>query len=358
LPVVEVQNLFKEYSGREVLKDVSFRVENKEIFVLVGPNGSGKTTLLRILDLLEEPTKGRIFFNGQPVEYSSRKRVILRRKIGLVFQQTFLFNMSVFDNVAYPLKVRGEDERNILEKVKGALELLRLKGFERKNALTLSGGEAQRVAIAQALVAEPELLLLDEPTANLDPMNASIVEVAISQVNEERKTTVIMTTHNMFQAENLAHRIAVLNNGRIDSIGTFQEVFGKASEPLKSFTRLENVFHGFSKITEEGTSLVDVGEGLQIEATFKKAGNTMLYVPPEDIILAPQPLFSSARNTFEGRIVQITDMGHVVKLKVKVGGKTFVVQITKRSFNEIKPSIDSKVFIAFKASSVQKINIS
>ncbi|MGC8998750.1 MAG: ABC transporter ATP-binding protein [Candidatus Bathyarchaeia archaeon] len=354
MPIIEVQNLCKEYSGRPVLRDVSFTVKNGEIFVLVGPNGAGKTTLLRILDLLEEPTSGKVFFNGRPVDYSARDKAALRRRIGMVFQQTVLFNMSVYDNVAYPLKIRGEDERKIRQKVKEKLELVQLSGFERKNALALSGGEAQRVAIAQALVIEPELLLLDEPTANLDPRNVSIIEEVISHVNRENETTVIMTTHNMHQAENLAHRIAVLNEGKIEAIGTFQEVFGKPTQPIKSFARLENVFHGYSRITAEGTSVVDIGEDLKIEATFKKVGNVVLHIPPEDIIISTQPIFSSARNTFEGRIVQISDMGHIVKLKIKAGAtKTFTAQITKKSLNEMQLNIDSKVFIAFKASSVQ-----
>ncbi|MGB9842533.1 MAG: ABC transporter ATP-binding protein [Candidatus Bathyarchaeales archaeon] len=351
---MEVQSLFKEYSGRQVLKDVNFSVKSGELFVLVGSNGAGKTTLLRILDLLEEPTSGRVLFDGQIVDYSSKDRVALRRKIGMVFQQNVLFNMSVFDNVAYPLKVRGESERNIRQKVKEALELVQLDGFERKNALALSGGEAQRVDIAQALVTEPELLLLDEPTANLDPRNVSIVEEVLSCVNRERQTTIIMTTHNMFQAENLAHRLAFLNDGKIESVGTFQDVFGKPSKPIKSFARLENVFHGVSKIMAEGTSIVEIGSGLQVEAAFKKVGNVTLHVPPEDIILSTQPLISSARNTFEGRIVQISDIGHVVKLKVKIAeNKNFTVQITKRSFNEMQLNIGSKAYIAFKVSSVQ-----
>ncbi|MEM2995594.1 MAG: ABC transporter ATP-binding protein [Candidatus Bathyarchaeia archaeon] len=353
MPKVEVQNLFKEYSGRQVLKDITFSVQSGELFVLVGPNGAGKTTLLRILDLLEQPTSGKVLFNGELVDYSAKKeRAALRRKIGMVFQQTVLFSMSVFDNVAYPLKVRGEC--NIEQKVKAVLELVQLKGFEYKNALRLSGGEAQRVAIAQALVTEPELLLLDEPTANLDPRNTSIVEEIISHINRELRTTIIMTTHNMFQAENLADRLAFLNEGKIELLGTFQEIFGKQSQPVKSFARLENVFHGVSKITAEGTSIVDIGNGLQIEAAFKKTGNVTLHIPPEDIILSTRPLISSARNTFEGKITQISNMGHVVKLKVNVGtNKNFTVQITKRSFNEMQLNIDSKVHIAFKASSVQ-----
>jgi tungstate transport system ATP-binding protein len=354
LPVIETQNLFKTYDGKQVLKDVNFRVQNGEIFVIIGPNGAGKSTLLRILDLLEEPTSGRILFNGEPINYSTKDRVAIRKRIGMVFQQTMLFNMNVFNNIAYALKIRGENKINLEVKVKAALELMQLNGFERKNALALSGGEAQRVAIAQALVTEPELLLLDEPTANLDPRNASIVEEALFSINRERKTTIIMTTHNMFQAENLAHRIGVLNEGKMELIGTFQEVFGKPSKIIKSFARLENVFQGTSRITDEGTSIIDIDNNLQIEAAFKRSGKITLHVPPEDIIISVNPLISSARNIFEGRITQISDMGNIVRLKVNVkADKNFIVQITKRSFNEMQFNIGSKVFLAFKASSVQ-----
>ena len=352
MPIIEAQSLFKEYSGKQVLKDINFRVQNGEIFVLVGPNGAGKTTLLRILDLLEEPTNGRFLFDGESINYSAKDKAALRRRISMVFQQTVLFNMSVFDNVAYGLKVRGENKVGTEKRVRATLELVQLRGFEHKNALALSGGEAQRVALAQALVTEPEVLLLDEPTANLDPRNLSIVEEALSRVNREKKTTMIMATHNMFQAENLASRVAVLNEAKIEMIGTFQEIFGKPSKFLMDFARLENVFSGVSRVSAEGTSVIDIGEGLQIEATFKKVGDVTFYVPPEDIVLSTRQLVSSARNTFEGRIVQISDLGSVVKLKVRAG-KDFIVQITKRSFNEMQLNVGSRVFLAFKASSVQ-----
>jgi len=354
MPLIEAQSLCKEYSERQVLNDINFTVQNEEICVLVGPNGAGKTTLLRILDLLEEPTSGRILFDGTEIDYSAKDKVVLRRKMSVVFQQTILFNMSVFDNVAYGLNVRGETKRSAEQKVKTMLELVQLRGFENKNALALSGGEAQRVAVAQALVTEPELLLLDEPTANLDPRNVSIVEEVLSRVNRGRKTTMIMTTHNMFQAENVAHRVAVLNEGRIEKTGTFKEVFGAPSKFLMDFARLENVFSGVSRITGEGTSMVDIGDGLQIEAAFEKAGNITVFVRPEDIILSSNRIVSSARNFFEGRIVETSDLGTIVKLRIEAG-RDFTVQITKRSFNDMHLNVDSRVFLAFKASSVQTI---
>ncbi|MEM3040810.1 MAG: ATP-binding cassette domain-containing protein, partial [Nitrososphaerota archaeon] len=267
---------------------------------------------------------------------------------------TVLFNMSVFDNVAYGLKVRGESEGQIKKKVTAIIETLQLRGFERRNALALSGGEAQRVALAQMLITEPEILLLDEPTANLDPKNVSIIEEVLSHVNREAKTTVIMTTHNMLQAENLAQRVAILNEGEIERVGTFQEVFGKPSKFFADFARLENVFSGVSRVTAEGTSIIDIAEGLKVEAAFKKAGNVTFYVAPEDIILSTNRLCASTRNVFEGKIAQISDLGPLVRLKINAG-KDFTVQITKRSFNEMQLNMDSTVFIAFKASAVQML---
>jgi len=355
MPFIETQSLYKEYSGRQVLKDINFKVQSGEIFVLVGPNGAGKTTLLRILDLLEEPSSGTVLFDGTQMNYNSAKhRLALRRRIGIVFQQTVLFNMSVFENVAYGLKVKGESDKSIKQRVKEALELVQLHGFEQKNALALSGGEAQRVALAQALVIEPELLLLDEPTANLDPRNVSIVEEALSRVNREKKTTMIMATHNMLQAENLAQRVAAFNEGRIERIGTFHEIFEAPSKFVVDFARLENVFSGVSRVTGEGTSIVDVGDGVQIETALEKTGNTTVFVRPEDIILSLNPIVSSARNSFEGRIVEVSDLRAIVRLRVKAG-RDFTVQITKRSFNDMQLNIDSKVFLAFKASSVQTV---
>ncbi len=351
---VEVRNLCKDYPGKRALIDVSFGVERGEIFALIGPNGAGKTTLLRILDLLDEPSSGTVLFRGAEVDYSIKDRKDLRRGIGMVFQRTVLFNMSTFDNVAYGLKVRGMSEREIREGVKAALELVRLQGFEGRNALALSGGEAQRVALAQALAIEPELLLLDEPTANLDPRNASIIEEVLSRVNREGKTTIIMSTHNVFQAENLAHRIALLNEGKIERIGAFQDIFERPHRFLSEFARLENVFSGFSKATPEGTSIIDVGNGLHIEAAFERSGSVIVHIPPEDIILSTRPIVSSARNTLEGLVVQISDLGSIVKLKVR-SNRDFTAQITKRSFNDMKIGLNSKVFLAFKASSVKMI---
>jgi tungstate transport system ATP-binding protein len=347
-----LKNLTKCFGNRKALDGVTLQIQEGEILALLGPNGSGKTTLLKILALLEKPTGGENKFQGKIVTEKNAER--MRLQSAMVFQRTLLFSTTVYNNVAYGLKMRKMPKKIIEEEVKKALKLVRLEGFEKRSAKKLSGGEEQRVALARALVLKTKLLLLDEPTANLDPKNASILEEVIATVNRELKTTIVMATHNMFQAKTLPHRIALINNGRISEVGTAAEIFGKLSKSLASFAAVDNTFAGTAKITEAGTTIVDVGNGVQIEATLQKQGETSIFISPQDIILSKNPLKSSARNVFKGKIIQIADLGLLVKLTVDVG-KPFTVQITKRSFSEMALNLNVEVFIVFKASSVQAI---
>jgi molybdopterin-binding protein len=318
----------------------------------LGPNGSGKTTILKMLAFIESPTSGEVEFQGEKVNFKNTEK--LRLQSTLVFQKTTLFSTSVYNNIAYGLKLRKVPKELRDKEVKKALELVKLDGFEKRNAKKLSGGEQQRVAIARALVLKTKLLLLDEPTANLDPKNASILEEVIDTVNRENKTTIVMATHNMFQAKKLPHRIALMDEGKIKEVGTPEEVFGKLSKNLASFAAVDNTFTGTANLTAAGTSIVALGNSVQIEITEQRKGTTDLFINPQDIILSRTAVDSSARNVFNGKIIEITDLGSLVRLKVNVG-KIFTVQITKRSFNEMGLCLNAGVFIAFKASSVQVI---
>lgn len=351
---VETQELTKSYADTGALKNISLSIDKGELFAVVGPSGSGKTTFLRILDLIDIPSSGKIFYEGVEAPSSEQERLALRRRIGMLFQQTALFNSSVYDNVAYPLKIRRQNETVIRQRVHDALEQVGLRGFERRKALTLSGGEMQRVALAQAIVFEPELLLLDEPTANLDPRNAALIESIISSVNRKSKLTVIMATHNMFQAQQLADRAAVLREGELVGVGKVEEIFGRPSDFLASFARLENVFSGTSHIDEEGIARIDIGAGLVLEAATTKKGKITVFIRPEEIILSSSPLVSSARNTFKGKVLQTTDLNRNVQVKVDVG-KEFAAIVTKRSFQEMQLNLGSEVYLTFKASSVHVI---
>lgn len=354
MAIVETQELTKTYADTYALKKISLTINKGELFAIVGPSGSGKTTFLRILDLIDHPSSGKIFFTGVEAPSSEQEILALRRRIGIVFQQTTLFNSSVYDNVAYPLKIRHQTENELRQRVSDTLELVGLRGFERRKALTLSGGEMQRVALAQALVFEPELLLLDEPTVNLDPRNAALIEHIISHVSRKSKITVVMATHNMFQAQQLADRAAVLREGELVGVGKVEEIFGRPSDFLASFARLDNVFSGTSQVGEEGIARIDIGAGLELEAATTKKGKITVFIRPEEIIMSKSPIISSARNTFKGKILQTTDLNRNVQVKVDVG-KEFVAIVTKRSFQEMRLNLGSEVYLAFKASLVHVI---
>ena len=346
---VELKNVTKAFGKKIVLENVNLQVYQGEILALLGPNGSGKSTILKIMAFLEKTTSGEVQFQGEIVDAKNTER--LRMQSTLVFQKTTLFDTSVYDNVAYGLKVRKVSKSQRYEAVREALRIVKLEGFEKRPARKLSGGEQQRVAIARALVLKTKLLLLDEPTANLDPKNAQILEEVIATVNRELKTTIVLATHNMFQAKILPSRIALINNGKITEVGPPTEIFGKLSKNLASFAAVDNTFSGVAQETAEGTTLVDIGNDVQVEVTVQRQGETSIFISPQDIILSKSAIQSSARNVFKGKITEIIDSGTLVKLKIDVG-RVFSVQITKRSFKEMALNLDSDVYIAFKASSV------
>jgi len=353
-PLMETRNLGKSYNGTEALKNVNVKVDEGEVLAVVGPSGSGKTTLLRLLNLLDVPTAGEILFDGRDTACPDADRLDLRRRMGMVFQQAVLFNETVYENVAYPLKVRGHYDESKDLKVRDALKLVGLSGFERKHATGLSGGEAQRVALAQAMVYTPELLLLDEPTVNLDPRNVSIIESVVCKVNRQWGTTIIIATHNMLQAEQLATRVAVLREGELVEIGDTEEIFRKPSDFLASFGRVLNVFTGQSQLTEEGTAIIDIGGGVKIEALTVKTGSITVFIRPEEIIVSKSPIVSSARNMLKGKVEEILDLDQSVQLKVDAA-RQFTVNITKKSFQEMKINLGSDIYLSFKASSVHTV---
>ena len=352
MAVAELKDITKAYDNKVVVDAVNLQIRKGEILALLGPNGSGKSTILRILAFIENPTNGEVIFQDKTVNFKNTEKE--RMQSTLVFQKTTVFGTSVFNNIAYGLKMRKLPRETREREIKKALELVKLEGFEKRNAKKLSGGEQQRVAIARALVLNTKLLLLDEPTANLDPKNAGIIEEVIDTVNREKKTAIVIATHNMFQARKLPHRIALMDEGKITEVGTPTEIFGKLSKNLARFAAVDNTFAGISETTSSGTSIVDVGNGVHIEVTAQRRGIATVFVNPQDILLSKKAVKSSARNVFKGRITEIIDLDLLVKLKVDVG-KSFMVQITKRSFNEMKLCLNAGVFITFKASSVQML---
>jgi tungstate transport system ATP-binding protein len=211
--IYQLRDVTKEYNGRCVLQVERLDIQQGEIFALVGPSGAGKSTLLRLLNFLETPSSGNIRFLDAEFSRDRTMPLRLRRRVTTVFQRPILLNRNVWANVNYGLQLRGQ--RNAAGRVEMALEQVGLTALTRQRARTLSGGEAQRVALARAMVLQPDALLLDEPTANLDPYNVGLIEDIVRALNREQGTTLVLVTHNVFQAKRLAHRVALLLEGRI-----------------------------------------------------------------------------------------------------------------------------------------------
>jgi len=212
----EIEGLTKFYNRHKVLEVPYLRIGKGSILGIIGPNGAGKSTLLNILGFLLPPTEGKIYFDGMDTDRVDK--YVLRQRVTLILQNPFLFNTTVEKNLAYGLKLRGiprgERERLIRE----CLELVGLKGWERRKARELSGGEIQKVAFARALVLRPEVLLLDEPTANLDKKSVEVLERVLRDINRESNTTIILATHDLPQVYRLAQEIVYLKGGRL--VGT------------------------------------------------------------------------------------------------------------------------------------------
>ena len=235
-----VRNLRHRYDERVVLDVPRLDIFEGELLALVGPSGAGKSTLLRLLNFLENPTEGQILFHGQA--YTAETLPLnLRRRITTVFQKPMLLDGSVRRNVSYGLRVRGE--RNGRSREEATLRSVGLLELADARARTLSGGEAQRVALARALIIEPEALLLDEPTANLDPGNVRIIEKIIARANRERGMTVVLVTHNVWQARRLAHRVGFLYEGRLLELTDTTTFFENPANPkTAAFLRGELIY--------------------------------------------------------------------------------------------------------------------
>lgn len=234
-PIFRLHNVTKRYGQREVLNVKELAIHGNEIYSFLGPNGSGKTTLLRIIALLSKNTTGKVEVLGEQVEWSKDQLLRLRRQMAMVTQTSFMFEGSVFSNVAYGLKVRGQRGKDIKRTVAEVLELVGMTSFINNDTRGLSGGERQKIAIARAVAVKPKVLFLDEPTANIDPRSSLDIEKHIRFIKQELSTTIIFVTHDLFQARRLANRVYFLWDGHIIESGHSQEMF---ENPQDKRTRL------------------------------------------------------------------------------------------------------------------------
>lgn len=356
-PILRVKNLRVERGGVILLNIPSVSIDKGEVLALIGPNGAGKTTLLLTLSHLLKPFHGEIFFNGKRIE-TSHSVFEYRRKLAMVFQEPLLFDTTVFNNVASGLKIRGMRKKEIDKRVSENLELFGISHLKDRSAKTLSGGEAQRTSLARAFALQPEILLLDEPFASLDPPTRESLLDDLEHILNQTKTTTIFATHDRTEALNLSDRIAVMKDGEILQIGTPDEVMNHpAGEFVASFIGVETILTGKVIKKNGGTFAVSIS-GKEIEAVGEvRLGETVvLCIRPENVILSTQPYLKvmSARNIFRGKIIKITPLGPYQKIHLDCGFP-LVAYVTHHSIDELSLVEGKEVSASFKATGVTVI---
>ena len=313
------------------------RLEKGGIYAVVGPNGCGKTTFLDLAGLLHRPSSGELMFGDGTVDFDNSPALVgRRRRIGYLMQDPYLFNTSVRNNVEYGLKLRDMPSVEVRKKTADMLERLMLAHLADKRAHELSGGEAQRVALARTLVLDTEVLLLDEPTANMDHESIGLIEKMVLELNSEKGTTIVFSTHLREQAYRMSKNTISIINGRIHDIA------------------YENVFSGRLVLEKGGVRSVSVTDTVGVKVADGEPGTVSIAIDPQDIILSTGELESSALNRCEGRISKIEEMNGSLRVFVDVGVELCTV-VTRRSFDDMGLNIGKSVWATFKANAVKVI---
>lgn len=342
----------------EILRVPQFDVEAGEVLAILGPNGAGKSTLLQVLALLERPAEGDVRLDGEPVR---GRELALRRRMAAVFQEPLLLDRTVEANVGLGLSLRGTPRRERAARVRRWLARFQIDGLARRSGRHLSGGEAQRVSLARAFVLEPEVLLLDEPFSALDQPTRESLGNELASVLAETGVTAVFVTHDRDEAARLAHRVAVLADGRLRQIGPTAEVFTRpADETVAAYVGVGTVEP--AKVLESAGGLVVLQVGsARVEAVADgfTASEALLCLRPEDIVLAPgdATVPSSARNHLRGVVQQVTALGAEVRVHADCGFP-LVASITRRSLEELGLEIGSPITASFKATAVHLIPLS
>ena len=319
--IIELRHISKVYSdnGFKAVDDFNLEVKRGEFVTFLGPSGCGKTTTLRMIAGFEMPTSGEILLNGEDISQLPANK----RPINTVFQRYALFpHMNIYDNIAFGLKLKKLPKEEIRKKVKRVLDIVDLEGFENRKISTLSGGQQQRIAIARALVNEPEILMLDEPLGALDLKMRQEMQIELKHMHDELGITFIYVTHDQEEALTMSDKIVVLSEGRIQQIGTPEDIYNEPQNAfVADFIGESNIFKGIMtghmKVRFCGGEFIgmdDVAEGTLVDVVVR----------PEDVIIT-----KPEDGIVEGEVVSVIFKGMHYEVTVESGKYEMVIRTTK-----------------------------
>lgn len=319
--IIELRHISKVYSdnGFKAVDDFNLEVKRGEFVTFLGPSGCGKTTTLRMIAGFEMPTSGEILLNGEDISQLPANK----RPINTVFQRYALFpHMNIYDNIAFGLKLKKLPKEEIRKKVKRVLDIVDLEGFENRKISTLSGGQQQRIAIARALVNEPEILMLDEPLGALDLKMRQEMQLELKHMHDELGITFIYVTHDQEEALTMSDKIVVLSEGRIQQIGTPEDIYNEPQNAfVADFIGESNIFKGIMtghmKVRFCGGEFIgmdDVAEGTLVDVVVR----------PEDVIIT-----KPEDGVVEGEVVSVIFKGMHYEVTVESGKYEMVIRTTK-----------------------------
>ena len=317
--IIELKNISKSFEDEHVLDNISLDIYDNEFITLLGPSGCGKTTMLRLIGGFETPDQGDVIFLGDRINDVPPHK----RNINTVFQRYALFpHLNVFENIAFPLREKKVPNSEIKKKVDEMLELVALKGFEKRNIARLSGGQQQRVAIARALISRPKVLLLDEPLAALDLKLRKDMQQELKKIQKATGITFVFVTHDQEEALSMSDTVAVMTDGHIQQIGTPIDIY---NEPINAFVA---DFIGESNIVD-GVMLEDKKVSFSghvfdcVDSGFGEKESVDVVIRPEDVDIVPED-----KGMLKGVVTSVTFLGVHYEIIVDIDGFKWMIQTT------------------------------
>ena len=320
--ILELKNITLSFDGEKILDDISLEISDKEFVTLLGPSGCGKTTTLRIIAGFLQPDSGNVFFDGEIINSLPANK----RNVNTIFQRYALFpHLNVYDNIAFGLKVKKVPKQEIKKRVSEMLKLVNLEGFEKRSISKLSGGQQQRVAIARAVINKPKILLLDEPLAALDLKLRKDMQTELKNIQKQLGITFIFVTHDQEEALSMSDKVVVMNEGKIQHIGTPKDVY---NEPVNAFVAdfigESNIIDGIMlddfKVKIEGVELQCLDKGFNVNEEVD------VVIRPEDVdIVHPE------KGLITGEVTSVTFLGVHYEIIVDVNGFKWMIQTTDES---------------------------